>query len=115
VGPKENKESLDFADLARCWTALKYTKPRTNGTTPTLRGPPPENKEATSFNDKEALIREIAFPLAPRDMAYDSRPRGTMHQQVTTKVVWWALFSQAIKKAPGVDRLNFRALWLLWS
>jgi hypothetical protein len=80
-----------------------------------LRGPPPENKEATSFDDKEALIREIAFLPAPRDMAYNSRPRGTMHKQVTTKVVQRALFSQAIKKASGVDRLNFRALQLLWS
>jgi hypothetical protein len=86
-GPQENKESLDFKDLARCWTALKYIKPRTNGTTPTLRGPPLENKEATSFNNKEALIREIAFPPALRDMAYNNPLRGTMHQQVTTKVV----------------------------
>jgi hypothetical protein len=40
-GPQENKESLDFEDSARYWTALKYTKPRTDGTTPTLRGGPP--------------------------------------------------------------------------
>jgi hypothetical protein len=48
-------------------------------------------------------------------MAYDNPPRGTMHQQVTTEVVQQALFSQAIKKALGVDRINFRALQLLWS
>jgi hypothetical protein len=80
-----------------------------------LRGAPPENKEATSFNDKEALIREIAFLPAPRDMAYDNPLRGTIYQQVTTKVVQRALFSQAVKKALGVHRINFRALWLLWS
>jgi ribonuclease HI len=48
-------------------------------------------------------------------MAYDNPLRGIMHQQVTTEVVQRALFSQAIKKAPGVDRINFRALRLLWS
>jgi hypothetical protein len=38
-----------------------------------------------------------------------------MHKQVTPEVVQRALFSQAVQKAPGVDRLNFRALRLLWS
>jgi hypothetical protein len=47
---------------------------------PRLGGAPPENKEATSFDNKEALIREITFPPAPKDMAYDSPPRGIMHQ-----------------------------------
>jgi ribonuclease HI len=70
---------------------------------------------ATSFDDKEALIREIAFPPAPRDMAYENPPRGTMHEKVTIEVVQRALFSQAVQKAPGVDRLNFRALRLLWG
>ena len=86
-GPQESRESLGPEDSARCWRALQYTKPRVNSATPTLRGPPPENQLATTFEEKETLAREIAFPTSPRNLDYERPPGGTMHRQVTIEVV----------------------------
>jgi hypothetical protein len=82
-------------------------------TTPTLRGP--QGELATSISEKEALIREIAFPPAPRDSEATEISQGNWHTQVNEATVRRALFHQAIQKAPGIDRLNFRALRLLWE
>ena len=48
---------------------------------------PPKNQLATTFEEKEALASEIAFPTSPRDLDYERPPRGTMHRQVTVEVV----------------------------
>ena len=100
-------------DTVRCWQALKYTKPRTATTTPTLHGP--QGQLASSLEEKEALIRETAFPQVPGDSQEAEISQGSWHSQVDEGIVRHALFYQAVQKAPGIDRLNFRALRLLWE
>ena len=112
-GPTELPDLTSAEDTARCWLALGFTKPKSTATTPTLRGP--QGQLATSVNEKEALIREIAFPPAPGDTQAIEVPYGNWHRQVTEDTVRRALFHQAVQKASGIDRLNFRALRLLWE
>jgi len=83
--------------------------------TPALKGPPPGNRVANTFEEKEELLQETSFPSAPREAAYPRPPEGSMHTKITTGIVQRALFSQSVQKAPGLDKLNFRALCLLWS
>ncbi|ODM21122.1 hypothetical protein SI65_04175 [Aspergillus cristatus] len=82
-------------------------------TTPTLRGP--QGQLASSIDEKETLIHETAFPQAPGDSQEVEIPQGSWHSQVDEEIVKHALFYQAVQKAPGIDQLNFRALWLLWE
>jgi hypothetical protein len=107
------KDRPDIGDTARCWTALRYTTPRLNLATPTLEGS--QGQVATTIEEKETLIRETAFPAAPEaDLAQIAQP-GVMHQPIGIEQVRKAIFSQSVQKAPGVDKLNFRALRLLWE
>ena len=62
------EESSNLAQIRlegknRCWIALKYTKPKSNNTTPALIGP--NNETAVTMQDKEALLRLHAFPPSP--------------------------------------------------
>ncbi|ODM14511.1 hypothetical protein SI65_10133 [Aspergillus cristatus] len=82
-------------------------------TTPTLHGP--QGQLASSIDEKEALIRETAFPQTPGDSQEVEIPQGSWHGQVDEGIVKHALFHQAVQKAPGIDQLNFRALRLLWE
>ena len=50
-------------DQNRYWIALKYTKPKTNSTTPMLIGP--NNKRAVIMKAKEAVVRAHVFPPPP--------------------------------------------------
>lgn len=102
-----------LGDTARCWRALDYTKPRTMAMTPTLRGP--QGQLVSSIKEKETLICETAFPQAPGDSQQAEIPQGSWHGQINEEIVKHALFGQAVQKAPGIDRLNFRALQLLWE
>ncbi|ODM14957.1 hypothetical protein SI65_09709 [Aspergillus cristatus] len=102
-------------EAARCWLALKYTEPQDQGTTPTLYRAQGNTQAATTFQEKETLIREAAFPQAPRDRPVQCPPLGNAHTEATESAVKQALFSQATQKAPGVDQLNFQALRLLWK
>ncbi|KAI9041051.1 uncharacterized protein KD926_007468 [Aspergillus affinis] len=104
---------LDDLDLSLHWQALHYTKPRTTTITPTLHGP--QGQVASSIDEKEALVREIAFPRAPGVSEVPEVSQGSWHNQVDEKMVRHALFHQSVQKAPGIDRLNFRALRLLWD
>jgi len=103
----------DLVDTARCCQALKYTKPRTAETTPTLHGP--QGQLASSIEEKEALIQETAFAQAPGDSQEVETPQGSRHGQMDEGIVKHALFHQTVQKAPGIDRLNFRALQLQWE
>ena len=104
--------SLGKEDIARCWLALRYTKPRNQEATPSLHRGGRETP-AVTFNNKEVLVREAAFPPAPEEAPIQLPPLGRAHEEATEQMVKAALFSQAVTKAPGVDRLRFRALRLL--
>lgn len=113
-GPQEVRDKLNSEDTAKCWQALRYTNPKTTGTTPTLRNS--EGRTAATIEEKERLVLEHAFPTAPGErQQWNPPPSGNMHKTVDERTVRRALFSQAVKKAPGADRLNFRALRLLWK
>jgi ribonuclease HI len=113
-GGESSREKLGSEDTARCWQALRYTKPQTTGATPALSGP--EGQSVTSTQEKAALIKAVTFPTTWNgEPMPESTAEGTWHQQIRTHKVQKALFSQATKKAPGPDKLNFRALRLLWS
>ncbi|ODM14621.1 hypothetical protein SI65_09966 [Aspergillus cristatus] len=94
---------------------LPYNRELSQGTTPTLYQAQGDTQAATTFQEKETLIREAAFPQAPRDRPVQCPPLGNAHTEATESAVQQALFSQATQKAPGVDRLNFQALRLLWK
>jgi hypothetical protein len=47
-------------ETVRCWQALRLTKPKAIAITPTLKGP--QGEIAVSISEKEALVRETAFP-----------------------------------------------------
>ena len=69
----------------------------------TLHGP--QGQLASSIEEKEALIRETAFPQAPginQEAEAEISP-GTWHGQINEEIVKHALFHQAVQKAPGID------------
>jgi hypothetical protein len=96
-----------------CDTVNRYTTPRSNPAIPALKGP--QGQVATTIEEKEAPIREIAFPVAPEAGLAQIVQPGVIHQSIGIEQVRKAIFSQSIQKAPGVDKLNFRALRLLWD
>lgn len=75
----------------------------------------PADSVAT-FEAKEALIRQAAFPQAPEsERQILELPPAKAYEQVDEQLVHKALHSQTIGKAPGMDMLNFAAIRLLWS
>src|SRR5271154_29236 len=101
-------------DSQRCWTALRYTSPKALSTTPAVKG---ENDEiATTLEEKEALFLASQFPKAKNsDIPEPIIPQNGGIELVTDQLIQQALFSQSTKKAPGIDRLNFKAVRLLWE
>ena len=76
----------------------------------------PEGQIATTFEEKEEMIRKVMYPEPPDENLPElTHIDGTAHEKVTRELVRKALFHQSIKKAPGPDRINFRALRLLWK
>ena len=57
---KDTQQQNQTVDQNRCWTTLKYTKPRQLRTTPALKDP--DGNIATSMKAKEDLVRKSAFP-----------------------------------------------------
>lgn len=92
---------------------LRYTKPNMSSKTPALTDA--EGKIAITREDKETMIRKAPFPHPLEDPVRQPPPReGTAYQKVEAAAVHRALHNQAQAKAPGLDRLNFRAFMLLW-
>lgn len=104
----------------RCWAALRYTKSTSSGTTPALIDPVTKDVIAATFKEKEAIFRGQAFPQAPEQTLGEDIQRielpgpGHAHELATAAAVGKALLSQGVEKAPGMDRLNFKAIRLLW-
>ncbi len=73
-------------DKNRCWIALKYTKPKTNSTTPMLIGP--NNEKAIIMQAKEVLVRAHAFPPPPVVYWVEYQPsQGSAHSSITKTVM----------------------------
>jgi hypothetical protein len=108
---------LGLEDSACCWQALKYTKPTETGPSPALTESEPECHIATTVEEKAALITELAFPtvMESSETAAHSTAVRYWHLQIRKNTVQKALFTQASQKAPGADRINFKALRMLWD
>lgn len=111
---EDTQQQNQTVDQNRCWTALKYTKPRQLKTTPVLKDS--DGNIATSIKAKEDLIRKSAFPKPP--ISLDHEPvitPGIAHKSVTEVEVAHALMSQSAIKTPGPDKINFQILCTIWD
>ena len=80
-------------DKNRCWIAFKYTRPKTNSTTPVLKGS--NNKIAVTMEAKEALVKAHAFSKPPISQGTEYHPqKGHAHLLVTKDMIQKVLFCQ---------------------
>lgn len=103
------------ADPARCWQALRYTKPQVPSYTPAIKVAGIDgqsDKIAATAEEKEVIFMAQAFPPQAVDDEGTQIPDTSVG--VTAEQVCEALFTQAVNKAPGVDGIGFKALRLLW-
>jgi hypothetical protein len=73
---------------------------------------------AITIEEKEAIFMNQAFP----DLSKESNSTLSVlelnirnNDFIIEKEIEKVLFKQSIKKAPGPDKLNFKAIRLLWS
>ncbi|KAI9041358.1 reverse transcriptase [Aspergillus affinis] len=88
VGPQN--EETDPRESERCWQALRYTNTSGASITPALKGP--EGRAAVTIDEKEALVRETAFPPAPEGEDPERLPPWTWHTQIDEAKIKHALF-----------------------
>jgi hypothetical protein len=74
---------------------------------------------ATTIKEKETIFRKMAFPepiMSFINIATAINPSiNAISSFITKEDIEKALFKQSIKKALGPNKLNFKALRLLWS
>jgi len=71
---------------------------------------------AEFWEDKAELIKEEAFPKPLKGVERKTQEEGgEMWKKITNEDIRLALFDQSVKKAPGPDRLGFKAIRLLWE
>ncbi|KAI7710683.1 hypothetical protein KC353_g9519, partial [Hortaea werneckii] len=111
-----DEEAQATVDSDRCWRALRYTKPQTPSYTPAIKIIRNDGELigiAASAEEKEEIFMKQAFPFQASTNADNLIPNTIA--EVGRRDVQEALFAQSVKKAPGVDKLGFRALRLLWQ
>jgi len=74
-----------------------------------------DGKQVNTIAEKEEMLRRESFPPSEYDKSFELPHAGQAHQSVTEQAVGRAQFSQFVKKAPGQDKLSFRAVRLLWK
>jgi uncharacterized protein involved in tolerance to divalent cations len=96
------------------WQALRYSKPRGQQTMKVLKSR--DGVVVESWEDKVELIKEKAFPKPLKGVERKAQEDGGgMWKTITDEGIQVALFNQSVKKAPGPDRLGFKAIRLLWE
>jgi len=94
------------------WQALRYTKPGSQQTTKTLRSRTGELAE--SWDQKAELIKKEAFPKPLNCVERKAQEEGgEVWKIITDEDIRRAVYDQSVKKAPGPDRLGFKAIRLL--
>jgi len=69
-----------------------------------------------SWEEQAELIKEEAFPKPLKGVERKAQGEGgEMWKKITEEDIREALFNQSVKKAPGPDRLGFKAIQLLWD
>jgi len=108
------QDFLTSATKNQVWQALRYTKPGGQQTTRALRSR--DGVVAESWEDKVELIKEEAFPKPLKGVERKAQEEGGgMWKTISDEDIRLALFDQSVKKAPGPDRLGFKAIRLLWE
>ena len=112
------EDNISNEDKNRCWTALKYTSARESSITPAIKAL--NGDIAITIEEKEAIFLKQAFPEPLKATENIESSFSQLFSQnesisISEKDIQAALFQQSIKKAPGPDRLNFKALRLLWN
>jgi len=74
-----------------------------------------EGKQSNTSLEKEEILRRESFPTNDDDQYHELPPTASAHTRVTYQAVEQAVFSQAVKEAPGLDKLSFGVIWLLWK
>jgi len=105
---------LSSATRDQVWQALRYTKPGGQQTTKALKSR--SGEVAESWEEKAELIKEEAFPKPLKGVERKAQEEGgEMWKKITDEDIREALFNQSVQKAPGPDRLGFKAIQLLWD
>jgi hypothetical protein len=66
---------------------------------------------AESWHQKAELIKEEAFPKPLKGMEKKAKAEGgEKWKKITEEDIREALFDPSVKKAPGPDRLDFKAI-----
>jgi len=108
------RKFLTSATRDQVWQALRYTKPGGEQTTKALRSRTGEVAE--SCEETAELIKEEAFPKPLKGVERKAQEKGgEMWKMITDEDIQEALFNQSVQKAPGPDRLGFKAIRLLWD
>ena len=64
---------------------------------------------------KEALVYQSAFPKPPISLEAELLiSSGIAHKRITIEKVYLALVIQAIAKASGPNKINFRIFRMIW-
>jgi hypothetical protein len=98
---------------AERWRVARYADPRACMTVEALTDR--DGKQANTSLEKEGMLRHESFPPNGGDQDYGLPPAGSAYTRVTEQAVDRAIFSQSVKKAPGLDKLSFCAIPLLWK
>jgi len=108
------QDFLSSTTKDQVWQALRYTKPGGQQTTKALKSR--DGVVAESWEEKAELIKEEAFPKPLKGVERKAQEEGGgMWKKITDEDIRLALFDQSVKKAPGPDRLGFKAMRLLWE
>jgi len=108
------RKFLTSATKDQVWQALRYTKPGRQQMTKALKSRTGDVVE--SWEEKAELINEEAFPKPLKSVERKAQEEGgEMWKKIIDEDVQEALFNQSIQKAPGLDRLAFKAITLLWD
>jgi hypothetical protein len=85
--------------------ALKYTFLRAQIIISTVKGP---NGEITvSLKEKETLFRITAFLTMEQQNNIFEPEIPQIHESISLELIKKVIFTQFIKKVPGLDRLTF--------
>ena len=103
------RQFLTSATRYQVWQGLRYTKPGGQQTTRALKSRTGEVAE--SWEEKAELIKEEAFPKPLKGVERKAQEEGEeMWKKITDEDIREALFDQSVQKAPGPDRLGFKAI-----
>jgi hypothetical protein len=107
------QQFLQNAERDQCWVALRYCSPWASSTTPAIRDQ--MGGMAVTLEEKEVAFRQSAFPPPPGGQHVQLPLGGMAGDRVTKETIKEAILGQSVKKAPGPDRLTFRAIRLIWE